>query len=73
MRNFGPTNPCGTTFALKQCLYQKEATGMVSLKMYYNYPISWGAVRAKNGNMRRFGPTIPHGTLFALKQWLYQK
>ena len=34
MRNFGPTNPNGTAFVLKQWLYQKEATGMESSKMY---------------------------------------
>ena len=34
MRNFGPTNPHGTAFAPKQWLYQKEATGMESSKMY---------------------------------------
>ena len=30
---FGATYPHGTVFALRQCLYQKEATGMESLKM----------------------------------------
>ena len=58
MRNFGPTNPHGTAFAPKQWLYQKEATGIESSKMYCpsrcryrtyqcgaaNYPVSWGAV-----------------------------
>ena len=34
MRNFDPTNPHGTAFAPKQWLYQKEATGMESPKMY---------------------------------------
>ena len=34
MRNFGPTNPYGTAYAPKQSLYQKEATGMESPKMY---------------------------------------
>ena len=34
MRNFGPTNPHGTAFAPKQWLYQNEATGMESSKMY---------------------------------------
>ena len=34
MRNFGPTNPHGNAFALKQLLYQKEATVMESSKMY---------------------------------------
>ena len=58
MRNFGPTNTHGTAFAPKQWLYQKEATGMESSKMYCsircrnstyhsgaaNYSVSWGAV-----------------------------
>ena len=34
MRNFGPTKPNGTAFAPKQWLYQKEAAGMESSKMY---------------------------------------
>ena len=34
MRIFGPTNPHGTAFAPKQWLYEKEATGMESSKMY---------------------------------------
>ena len=34
MRKFGPTNRHGTAFAPKQWLYQKEATGMESAKMY---------------------------------------
>ena len=34
MRNFGLTNPHGTAFAPMQWLYQKEATGMESPKMY---------------------------------------
>ena len=34
MRNFGPTNPHVTAIAPKQWLYQKEATGMKSSKMY---------------------------------------
>ena len=56
MRNFGPTNPHGTAFVPKQWLYQKEATGIESSKMYCpsrcryrtyhcvasNYPVSWG-------------------------------
>ena len=56
MRNFGPTNPHGTVFVPKQWLYEKEATGMESSKMYYpsrckyrtfqcggaKYPVSWG-------------------------------
>ena len=34
LRNFGPTKPHGTAFAPMQWLYQKEATGMESSKMY---------------------------------------
>ena len=34
IRNFGPTNTHGTAFARKQWLYQKEATGIESIKMY---------------------------------------
>ena len=30
---FGATNSHGTVFALRQCVYQKEATGMERLKM----------------------------------------
>ena len=59
MRNFGPINTHGTATAPMQWLYQKEATGMESSKMYCpsrcryrthqcgsaNYPVSWGAVQ----------------------------
>ena len=58
MRNFGPSNPHGTTFPQKKCSYQKESTGMENPKMYYsspwinptylcgsaNYPVSWVAL-----------------------------
>ena len=58
MRNFGSTNPHGTAFAPKQWLYQNEATGMESSKMYFpsrftfrnyhcveaKYPVSWGRI-----------------------------
>ena len=58
MQNFGPTNPHCTVSAPKQCLYQKEATGMRRPKMYCsclsrnptylcrsaNYPVSCVAV-----------------------------
>ena len=87
MRNFGPINPHGTTFAPNQWLYDKETTGMQSSKMYCpsqsryrtyqcdtaNYPISWGLYWVQRGNIRTFGTTNPHGTAFAPKQWLYQK
>ena len=58
VRKFGPTNPHGTAFGPQQWLYQKEATGMESWKMYCssrcryrtykcmaaNYPVSWGVI-----------------------------
>ena len=34
LRNFGPTKPHGTAFPPIQWVYQKEATGMKSSKMY---------------------------------------
>ena len=77
MRNFWPTNPHGTAFAPKQWLYQKEATGMESSKMYWpetvltiaGLHITWfheGQYKVGNGNMRNFGPTNPHGTTNAM-------
>ena len=58
MRNFGSTNLHGTAFVPKQWLYEKEATGMESSKMYFsswcryrtyqrvaaNYPVSSGVI-----------------------------
>ena len=58
MRNFGSTNPHSAAFAPKQCLYEKESTGMESSKLYRpsrcryhtyhcieaKYPVSWGVV-----------------------------
>ena len=87
MRNFGPTNSHGTAFGPKQWLYEKEATGMESSKMYFpsqfryrtyqcvgaNYLVTWGLYRVQKGNMRNFVRTNPHGTAFAPKQWLYEK
>ena len=59
MRNFKPTNSHGTASAPMQFLYQKEATGMESSKVYCpsrgryctyqcgvaNYHVSWWAVQ----------------------------
>ena len=87
MRNFGLTNTHGTACAPMQWLYQKEATGMDSSKMYCpsrcryrthqcgsaNYPVSWEQYRVHQGNIRNFGPTNTHGTASAPMQWLYQK
>ena len=58
LRKFGWTYCHGVVFLQRQCLYQKEATGMESLEMYStsrcrnptylcgpaNYPVSWGTV-----------------------------
>ena len=74
MRNFGPTNTHGTASAPMQWLYQKEATGMESSKMYCpsrcrnrthqcvaaNYPVSWGAVQGQPRKYAKFGPTNTH-------------
>ena len=71
MRNFGPTNTHGTASAPMQWLYQKEATGMESSKMYCpsrcryrnrqcgaaNYPVSWGEVQ---GPPRRYEKIQTH-------------
>ena len=87
MRNFGLTNTHGTASATMKWLYQKEATGIESSKMYCpsrcryrnhqcgaaNYPVSWGQYRVHQGNMRNFGPTNTHGTTSTPMQWLYQK
>ena len=70
MRNFGPTNRHGTAFASKQWLYQKEATGMESSKMYCpsrcryrtyhcveaKYPVSWGVVKGPEWKYAKFRP-----------------
>ena len=70
MRYFGPTNPNGTAFVLKQWLYQKEATGMESSKMYCpsrcryrtyhyveaKYPVSWGAVQGTEWKYAKLRP-----------------
>ena len=70
MRNFGPTNPHGTAFAPKQWLYQKEATGMESPKMYCptrcryrtyycveaKYPVSWGIIQGPEWKCAKLRP-----------------
>ena len=68
MPNFGPTNAYGTAFSPKQWLYQKEATGMESSKMYCpsqcryrtyqcvapNYPVLWGLVKGPEWKYAEF-------------------
>ena len=81
----GSTFCHGTVLAPKQCLYQKEATGMESPKMYsyrrYKNLTCAGQqtnlshvsqYRSENGNLRKSGSTFCHGTMFAPKQCLYQ-
>ena len=69
MRNFGPTNTHRAASAPMQWLYQKEATGMESLIMYFpsrcryrthqcgaaNYPVSWGAVQGPPRKYAKIG------------------
>ena len=87
LRKSGSTFCHVTVFALKQCLYQKEATGVESPKMYSsrrsknlthlcgttNDPSHVSQYRAETINLRKSGSTFYHGTVFAQKQYLYQK
>ena len=87
MRNFGPTNTHGTASAPMQWLYQKEATGMESIKMYCpsrcryrthqcgaaNFPVSWGAVQGPPRKYAKLRATNTHSTASAPMQWLHQK
>ena len=57
-RNFGPTNPHGTAFAPKQWLYEKEATGMESSKMYCQKCIA--LVGADTEYLPVRGSKLPH-------------
>ena len=88
LRNFDPTKTHGTAFAPMQWLYQKEATGMESSKMYCpsgcregtyqrsaaNYPVSLGG---SIGSREEFCETsgLPNPMVPRLHpmQWLYQK
>ena len=86
VQNAGSTFRHGSMFASKQCLYQKEVTGIESLKMHSssrwnnrtylcgtaNYPVSCN-YWDENGNLKKSRCTFPHGTMFAPKQCLYQK
>ena len=87
MVKFGAADHNGTAFAPKECLYQKVAMAMQSLKMQSlcrcnkrtdrnrpeNYPDSCTAVFAENGYLGKFGNADHNGTAFAPKQCLYQK
>ena len=86
LRKTGYTFSQCTIFAPKQCLYQKEATGMESPKIYsfvggktsitcaglQTTPSHVSQYRAENGNLRKSGSTFSNGTVFAPKQRLYQ-
>ena len=86
LRNSGSTFSCGTVFAPKECLYQKEATGMESPKMYSSRwcktltcaglettPFHLSQYRGENRNLLKSGSKFCHVTEFAPKQCLYQK
>ena len=76
-----------TMFAPKQCLYQKEARGMESPKMYRssrlkhctylcgtaNYPVSCMSVQGRERKFTEIRVYLCYGTVFAPKQCLYQK
>ena len=75
-----------TVFAPRQCLYQKEATGMESPKCIplvgaktaptcagqQTTPSHVIQYRAENGNLRKSGSTFRNGTVFAPKICLHQ-
>ena len=86
LQKSGSTFIHGTVFAPKQCLYEKEATGMECSKMYFSSrcknlnfaglqttPSEVSQYRAENGNLQNPGITFSHCTVFAQKQCLYQK
>ena len=70
MRNFDPTNAHGTAIAPKQWLYQKEATGMESPKIYCpsrcryrtyhcvgaKYPVSWEVAQGPEWKYAKIRP-----------------
>ena len=84
LRKSGSTFRHGTVFAPKQCLYQREAPGMESQKMYSssrckNRTYLCGTettqshvsqYKAVNGNLRKSRSTFRHGVVFAPKQCL---
>ena len=87
-RKLGSTYRHGTVFAPKECLYQKEDTGMESPKSVFiqsvqknsltyaglqTTPSQVSQYRAENENLRKFMSTFSHCTMFASKQCLFQK
>ena len=87
LRKFGSTFRHGTVFAPKECLYQKEATGMESPKMHSSSqcknrtyqcgrkttPSHVCQYRAEKVNLRKSGSTFRHGTVSAPMHCSYQK
>ena len=54
MRNFGSTNPHGTAFAPKKWLYEKQATGMESSKLYRHSRCRYGTYHLRGSKIPRF-------------------
>ena len=71
MRNFGPTNPHGTTFK-KKCIALVHGKTPPTCACLQTTPFHGWQYRAENGNMRNFGRTNPHGTAFPQDKCLYQ-
>ena len=87
LQKFGSTYCHGNVLQPKQCLYQKEATGVRHQKC--NFPIGAKTVatgkglqttschatpyRTANGNFQKFGSTYRPRTMFAPKQCLSEK
>ena len=77
----------GTVFAPRQYLYQKEATGMERLEMYFpsqcknpthlcgpsNHPPHMRWYKVYNGNLRILGRNYRHGNVLAPKECFYKK
>ena len=87
LQKSGSTFCHGTVFAPMQCLYQKEATGMESPKLYSSTlckirtylcgtattPSYISQYRAENRNLWKSGSNFRHGTVFAPRHCLYQR
>ena len=87
MWKHGATFRHGTVSALKQYLYEKEATGMESPKMEsllqckspprstdrQSTRVHEAPCRPDSAKMRKHGATFRHGAVSALKQYLYEK
>ena len=67
MRNFRAINPHGTVFALKQWLYQKDATSIESSKMYRP-----NRCRDSNSQCRAANYPVSRGEVYG-REWKYSK